>query len=152
MPPDSARCATGWHTPCSALHSTRGFARCRFRSQSPPPPPVEQQGAGAHHTDAPDATYEGALVGLLRPWVGLDQLWHRLPVGYLLCLSRREVGTDRAMGAADACRARAMSRGMRRSREIWSGDRMQGEDAEYAPAMDARGVAAIAMQRETVSG
>ena len=38
------------------------------------------------------------------------------------------------------------------SREIWSGDRMQGEDAEYAPAMDARGVAAIAMQRETVSG
>lgn len=30
---------------------------------------------------------------------------------------------------------------------------MQGEDAEYAPAMDARGVAAIAMQRETsVSG
>ena len=80
--------------------------------------------------------------------MGLDQLWHRLPLGYLLCLLRREVGTDRAMGAADACRARAMSRGMRRSREIWSGDRMQGEDAEYAPAMDARGVAAIAMQRD----
>ena len=72
MPPDSARCATGWHTPCSALHSTRGFARCRFRSQSPPPPPVEQQGAGAHHTDAPDATYEGALVGLGHGWASIS--------------------------------------------------------------------------------